>query len=133
MSKIGPIWGIQSVKIAESHFKVFSDSPFSPFCQPETLQYLYCPFIKQTCNDYIVKYLLNLLLLLVVLTPCRAQKFKPELNLVKGDTYYMASTGRSAKLKQLMLGNIEILDNPKMPGGMAIPMTFNTEVTTADH
>ena len=42
-----------------------------------------------------MKYFLNLLLLLVMLTPCRAQKFKPELNLVKGDTYYMASTGTS--------------------------------------
>jgi hypothetical protein len=43
-----------------------------------------------------MKYFLNLLLLLVVLTPCEAQKFKPQLNLAKGDTYYMASTGTSA-------------------------------------
>jgi hypothetical protein len=43
-----------------------------------------------------MKYLLNLPLLLVVFTPCRAQKFNPELNLVKGNTYYMASTGTSA-------------------------------------
>ena len=44
------------------------------------------------------------------------------------------STGwiSEVKLKQLMSGNIEILDNPQMPGGMTIPMTFNTEVTTVD-
>jgi hypothetical protein len=34
------------------------------------------------------------------------------------------------KLRQLLDGNIEIMDNPKMPGGMTIPMIFNTEVTT---
>ena len=33
-------------------------------------------------------------------------------------------------LKQLMSGNILIPDNPRVPGGMTIPMTFNTEVTT---
>jgi hypothetical protein len=34
------------------------------------------------------------------------------------------------KSRQLMSGNIEILDNPRVPGGMVVPMTFNTEVTT---
>lgn len=33
-------------------------------------------------------------------------------------------------LRQLMSGNIQIPDNPRVPGGMTIPMTFNTEVTT---
>lgn len=35
-----------------------------------------------------------------------------------------------AKLKQVMKGNIEILDNPKVPGGTKIPMVINTDVTT---
>lgn len=34
------------------------------------------------------------------------------------------------KVRQLMSGNIQILDNPKIPGGMTIPMTFNTQITT---
>jgi hypothetical protein len=33
-------------------------------------------------------------------------------------------------LKQLMEGNIEVKDNPKLPGGMTIPMSFTTEITT---
>jgi hypothetical protein len=36
------------------------------------------------------------------------------------------------KLKQVMKGSIEIQDNPKLPGGMTIPMTFNTDVITTD-
>jgi hypothetical protein len=36
------------------------------------------------------------------------------------------------KLKQLLKGNIEILDNPKMAGGMTIPVIFNSEVITTD-
>ncbi|MFI5139382.1 MAG: DUF6263 family protein [Sphingobacteriales bacterium] len=36
------------------------------------------------------------------------------------------------KLTQVMKGNIEILDNPKVPGGANIPMTINTDVTTTD-
>jgi hypothetical protein len=36
------------------------------------------------------------------------------------------------KVKQVMKGNVEILDNPKVPGGLNIPMTFNTEMTTTD-
>jgi len=43
-----------------------------------------------------MKYILNLLLLVVVLTPSQAQKFKPALHLTKGDTYYLVSTGTSA-------------------------------------
>jgi hypothetical protein len=35
-----------------------------------------------------------------------------------------------AKIRQLLDGNIEIIDNPKTPGGMTIPMIFNTEITT---
>lgn len=36
------------------------------------------------------------------------------------------------KLKQIMKGSIEIQDNPQLPGGMTIPMTFNTDVLTTD-
>ncbi len=48
-----------------------------------------------------MKYPLSLLLLIVVLTPCRAQKFKPALHLTKGDTYYLASTGTSAIVQSI--------------------------------
>lgn len=34
-----------------------------------------------------------------------------------------------AKLKQLIEENIEILDNPKLPGGMTVPMMFTIEMT----
>ncbi|SHN08474.1 DUF6263 family protein [Mucilaginibacter sp. OK098] len=34
------------------------------------------------------------------------------------------------KLKQAMMGDMQILDNPQVPGGMTIPMTFNTDVNT---
>ena len=34
------------------------------------------------------------------------------------------------KLKQVMQGSIAIQDNPKLPGGITIPMTFNTDVLT---
>lgn len=37
-----------------------------------------------------------------------------------------------SKLKQKMKGNIEILDNSKVPGGAKVPMTINTDVTTID-
>jgi len=33
------------------------------------------------------------------------------------------------QLKQLMEGNMEVLDNPKIPGGKTIPMLFTTELT----
>jgi len=33
------------------------------------------------------------------------------------------------KLKQLIEENIEILDNPKIPGGMTVPMMFTTDMT----
>lgn len=33
-------------------------------------------------------------------------------------------------LKQLMSGNLQISDNPQVPGGKTIPMTFKTEVIT---
>jgi hypoxanthine phosphoribosyltransferase len=36
------------------------------------------------------------------------------------------------KLKQVMKGNIEILDNPKVLGGMNIPMVYNADVITTD-
>ena len=39
---------------------------------------------------------------------------------------------KSVKLKQTMKGDIQIFDNPKVPGGMSIPMTFITDVTTSD-
>jgi hypothetical protein len=34
------------------------------------------------------------------------------------------------KLKQAMMGDMQILDNATVPGGMTIPMTFNTDVNT---
>jgi hypothetical protein len=34
------------------------------------------------------------------------------------------------KLKQVMMGNMQILDNPSVPGGMSIPISFNTDVNT---
>lgn len=34
------------------------------------------------------------------------------------------------KLKQAMMGDMQILDTPQVPGGMTIPMTFNTDVNT---
>ena len=48
-----------------------------------------------------MKYILNLLLLLVVLTPCQAQKYKPALHLTRGETYYLASTGTSAIVQSM--------------------------------
>jgi Family of unknown function (DUF6263) len=36
------------------------------------------------------------------------------------------------KLKQVMKGSIEIQANPQLPGGMIIPMTFNTDIITTD-
>jgi hypothetical protein len=36
------------------------------------------------------------------------------------------------KLKQVMMGDMQIPDSPSLPGGMTIPMTFNTEVTTTN-
>ena len=48
-----------------------------------------------------MKYILNLLLLFVVLTPCLAQKYKPVLHLAKGNTYYLASTGTSAIVQSM--------------------------------
>src|SRR5580698_6659644 len=48
-----------------------------------------------------MKYILNVLLLFVVLTPCRAQKYRPALHLAKGDTYYLASTGTSAIVQSM--------------------------------
>jgi hypothetical protein len=35
------------------------------------------------------------------------------------------------KLKQAMMGDMQILDNATVPGGMTIPMTFNTDVNTS--
>lgn len=41
------------------------------------------------------------------------------------------STGwiREVKLKQVIVENVVIPDNPKIPGGTTIPMMFNTEIT----
>ena len=36
------------------------------------------------------------------------------------------------KERQWISGNMQILDNPKIPGGMIIPMTFTTETITTD-
>jgi hypothetical protein len=35
-------------------------------------------------------------------------------------------------LNQTMTGDFEIQDNPKMPGGMSIPITINNGQTTTD-
>lgn len=32
-----------------------------------------------------------------------------------------------AKTKQILMGNMRILDNPKLPGGVVIPITYNTD------
>jgi len=37
-----------------------------------------------------------------------------------------------AKINQVMKGNIEIKDNPRVPGGMTMPMTMNSEQTVTD-
>ena len=37
------------------------------------------------------------------------------------------------KERQWVSGNIQISDNPKIPGGMIVPMTYNTEITTTDN
>jgi len=43
-----------------------------------------------------MKTLLSFLLTVIILAPCEAQKVKPALNLVKGNTYYTVSTVTSA-------------------------------------
>jgi hypothetical protein len=37
------------------------------------------------------------------------------------------------KLKQDISGNVDILDNPKAPGGMQVPMKVHSDVNTVDH
>jgi len=34
------------------------------------------------------------------------------------------------KLKQVMMGSMQIPDSPSLPGGLTIPITFNTDVNT---
>ncbi|HEY8930080.1 MAG TPA: DUF6263 family protein [Mucilaginibacter sp.] len=36
------------------------------------------------------------------------------------------------KMKQVFMGDMKILDNPQVPGGMSIPMTFNSDVVTTN-
>ena len=36
------------------------------------------------------------------------------------------------KMKQVFMGDMKILDNPQVPGGMSIPMTFNSDVITTN-
>jgi hypothetical protein len=36
------------------------------------------------------------------------------------------------KLRQVMMGNLQILDTPAIPGGMTIPMTFDTDAMTTN-
>lgn len=43
-----------------------------------------------------MKIVLSFFLLLIILAPCEAQKVKPALNLVKGNTYYTVSTVTSS-------------------------------------
>jgi hypothetical protein len=40
---------------------------------------------------------------------------------------------KEIKLQQSMKGDVYILDNPKVPGGLKFPMTIHTTVTTFDH
>ncbi|WP_461451485.1 DUF6263 family protein [Mucilaginibacter sp.] len=37
------------------------------------------------------------------------------------------------KLKQDIGGNLDILDNPKIPGGMKMPMKIHSDINTTDH
>jgi len=37
------------------------------------------------------------------------------------------------KLKQDISGTIDIQDNPKLPGGMKVPMKVHSDVNTLDH
>ena len=37
------------------------------------------------------------------------------------------------KLKQDVSGNIDIQDNPKIPGGMKVPMKIHSDISTTDH
>ena len=34
------------------------------------------------------------------------------------------------KLKQILMGDMQILDNPQVPGGMTVPLSFNTDAVT---
>ncbi|MEO6630397.1 MAG: DUF6263 family protein, partial [Mucilaginibacter sp.] len=36
------------------------------------------------------------------------------------------------KLKQVLMGDMQILDNPKVPGGMTVPLSFNTDAVTTN-
>ena len=36
------------------------------------------------------------------------------------------------KLKQVVMGDMQILDNPKVPGGMTVPLSFNTDAITTN-
>ncbi|MCR8557960.1 hypothetical protein KXD93_09920 [Mucilaginibacter sp. BJC16-A38] len=36
-----------------------------------------------------------------------------------------------AKLKQVMMGDMQFPDSPSLPGGMTVPISFNTDVATA--
>jgi len=42
-----------------------------------------------------MKYILYALLFFIAVNRCEAQKFKPVLNLVKGNTYYLTTDARS--------------------------------------
>jgi hypothetical protein len=48
-----------------------------------------------------VKYLLTFLWVLVSFIPCRAQKIKPALHLIKGNTYYLTSSGSSTIVQSI--------------------------------
>lgn len=37
----------------------------------------------------------------------------------------------SSKLKQVMMGDMQFADSPSLPGGMTVPISFNTDVTTS--
>jgi hypothetical protein len=53
---------------------------------------------------------------------------------MKSDINVDKKTGwvTQAKLKQDMSGNFNIKDNPQVPGGMTVPMTVHSDVTTTD-
>jgi len=48
-----------------------------------------------------MKYFFTLLFFVVILSPCRAQKFTPALHLVKGGIYYLSNTGTSAIVQSM--------------------------------
>ena len=69
-----------------------------------------------------MKILLSCLLSIIILAPCEAQKVKPALNLVKGNTYYTVSTVTSSILQSYNGQDVTV----------AVDMTSKTAYTITD-